>query len=155
MLVSREDGLPCPGSSMLLLGSLHSCCFSSRSVPCHLCGHTKALPCPWLRRRRGAMQSEFPIGVGPASLAWQSWGGHGCHGLCSHSLSVSVCAVLCCQRLLALLGFCLSLCSPGASGELEVSPASPSQGSLQGLPSPPSREPSSLPCVTPAIYSSR
>lgn len=97
MLVSREDWLPCPGSSMLL-GSLHSCFLSSPSVPCHLCAHTDALRCPWLRRRRGVMQSEFSVGVG-ARLCW------GGHSLCSPSFSVSVCAVLCCQHLLALLGF--------------------------------------------------
>lgn len=146
MLVSREDWLPCPGSSMLL-GSLHSCFLSSPSVPCHLCAHTDALRCPWLRRRRGVMQSEFSVGVG-ARLCW------GGHSLCSPSFSVSVCAVLCCQHLLALLGFFLPFpvhswgwAVPRDSGELEVSPASPSPGSLWGLLSPPR--------VPPAIYSSR
>lgn len=136
VLVSQEDRLPCPGSSMLLLGSLHSCFFSSHSVPCHLCGHTKPLCCPGASRSRGAVPGGFAVPArrrlrGRARLA----------RAVLPSLSVS-CAVLCWQQLSALWGCCLSLCSPGAgwgtAGELEVSQPSPSQGSLQGLPSPPS-----------------
>lgn len=149
VLVSQEDQLPCPGSSMLLLGSLHSCFFSSHSVPCHLCGHTNPLHCPRARRRRGALPSGFAVGGPVASLC-------GVRGrLCgrarlaravlpSLSVCLSVCVLLCWQQLLPLWACCLSLCSPGAGGaegqrgSSRCHQPSPSQGSLQGLPSPPS-----------------
>lgn len=149
VLVSQEDRLPCPGSSMLLLGSLHSCFFSSHSVPCHLCGHTKPLRCPGARRSRGAMPGGFAVacGAGAVPTVREGSAGTGC-------AAIPVC-VLCCSVLAAALGSVgllpfpvQSRGGPGDSGGARgVTSPAPRRGHCRG-------SPPHLP-VTPAIYSSR
>lgn len=158
VLVSQEDQLPCPGSSMLLLGSLHSCFFSSHSVPCHLCGHTNPLHCPRARRRCGALPSGFAVGGPVASLC-------GVRGrLCGRarlaravlpSLSVCLSVFFCAGSSSCLCGLVAFPCAvPGravprdSGGARGVTSPAPRRGHCRGSPPHP-------PPVTPAIYSSR
>lgn len=135
VLVSREDRPPCPGSSLLLLGSLHSCFFSSHSVPCHLC---VTQPCVVLGPG-GAVGNARGIccGAGAVPAAREGWAGTGCAAL------AVLCAALCWQssRLSGVVAF--PCAGPGDSGGLEVSPAQPLAGWLRA-PCPPSLLPSYL-----------
>lgn len=130
VLVSREDRPPCPGSSLLLLGSLHSCFFSSHSVPCHLC---VTQPCVVLGPGGavGQCQGDLLWGRGGAGCA----GGLGWHGLCCPGCALC-CSVL--AELSALWGRCLSLCRAGgqrgARGVTSPAPRRVAEGSLPTLP---------------------